>query len=232
MKQLTARERILIVILLFLVIAGGGYRYILQPAINEREAAQEDLKNVTYSREDMQKKLTELAGIPDRLEEEKARPAEWKDFLLKKLSDTDTDRSLQSSAKAAGVEITSFAVTPQDTVVSLKYQETEKKAVQTAKETQDAAGETEAGAENGTETEAEAGTETKTEAAADSNGVKPHYDCTLEVSGDREAIMKMIDQISASGNSECVTGFSILPDPENKTLSKGTVNVRFYYLAE
>ena len=248
MKELSVREKVLLSILAFLLLCVVAVRYLLMPAYNRKTEAAANLMQAEQQKQEMDLLLKSMTGLDQRLDEEKIRAAS-DSFLYKNLSDTEVDRMMQKIAADTGVTVTALNVrktantavkagragTPGATASSASAGNTGSGTSSSAKaeaygyELAAAAGEARA---------AGSGTQQQTNQSSGKTGgnaMLSYYDCSITVSGFKEAIVKLADTVDTEQKSRYVTSITTT-ESKAKNVPAGTLNgqisVRFYFLEE
>lgn len=229
--KLSKREKVLLGILAFILLIGGGVMGLLKPTWVAYTEAKQTLEETQAKKDEIQMILPALADVEDRLHTEEAR--KWNEsFFYRDLEDVFIDRTVSSLAGENGVALT--AVVLEDPVLGAVQSfagESLAIAPDQAAETADSAGDAYADVKTA---EDAADTKTDKSAASESAYTAPLYRCQVEGVGTESACVAYLAALNQLGQSAYVSEFTITrqEDAEGGYIGQYALEatIQFYFL--
>ena len=203
--KLSAREKMLLIILGVLLIVYAGFQFVLTPGIIRLQTARSEVNALTAQKQQMDLMLTQMADAEALLTQEQQR-SDAQTYFYASLNGVAMDRLLQTLAAQSNVTIASiylpFAAQPQAVVPFGQAPIT-------------------VAAENGTAEENPA-----------AGPIVPMYQCTATVTGTPNDVMALITAINGLGKSVQV---SSMGTPGQENIKEGVltevISVDFYEMS-
>ncbi len=230
--KLSKREKILLGILAFVLLLGGGVMGLLKPSWAAYTEAKRTLEETEAKKDEIQMILPALADIEDRLHTEEAR--KWNEsFFYRDLQDVFIDRTVTALAAESGVALTTVFI--DDPVLGAVQPFGGAAFVLAPEEAATAEGGGDPYADVNTAEDAADQTEnTKKKEQTESGYSAPLYRCRVEGVGTESACVAYLAGLNLLGQSAYVSDFSITrqEDAEGGYTGQYAVQatIQFYFL--
>lgn len=206
--KLSAREKLLLYILGFLVVFLGAFRFLLQPSIQAYEEAKIQVEALEGQKQQLEMRLKQLENADENLEKEQKREKQ-SNYIYMGIDDVFVDRTLQAAAEKNSIKIKSSVIE------SSVYSEITAYSYNTDSKTSLSAQAAEKQEEN-----------------SDAQQVLS-YVCTISVSGKTVDIIDMISELNSMGKSIMITAVTSEDNRDIDNISgdefTGNITATFYY---
>ncbi len=224
--NLSAREKGLLAILLFVLFWFGVFRFLVAPSLAEINSLQNEIQQLEMQQEQKKMVANQTIDFKLPLEEEQVRKAE-ENYFLRNIDPVFIDRLLQKTANAHGVILFQMQIEdPAVTAVDPYYANLQ--VLLSPMRQQLIQMDTTAAERYQTQLQGTQGT------ANDTPQSVPLYSCSLEVAGPVAAVVAMVDELNGQNKSMFVSSISSPDVATNITegLFNGNIDIQFYFLED